>query len=241
MTIQHEQEYQFRTGDFDQFAHLQPASILDVFQDIAGVSAENTPGMGFEELKGKGLFWALTRVKYEVVATPPLHARVIAKTWPLAPTRMGFQREYTIHDLEGNLLVKGTSDWIVMDFEKRSFVSIKDIYDGPDDFSEERNFEKRIRKVHDFEPSGKAHRHTPGYAEIDVNGHVNNTKYANFVLDAIDLGESDFIEQFQIDYRQEVRKGQPLEIFTKREDKTIVAKGLNEEGTTCFMCQIMLA
>ena len=45
MTIKYEQTYQLRTGDFDRFAHLLPSSILDVFQDVAGVNAEIVPGM----------------------------------------------------------------------------------------------------------------------------------------------------------------------------------------------------
>mgnify|MGYP000450239005 CR=1 FL=1 len=56
MTIEYEQTYQLRTGDFDRFAHLLPSSILDVFQDVAGVNAENVPGMTWKAILRKAVF-----------------------------------------------------------------------------------------------------------------------------------------------------------------------------------------
>ncbi|MEF2845386.1 MAG: thioesterase, partial [Eggerthellaceae bacterium] len=67
MTIGYEQTYQLRTDDFDRYSRLQPASVLDVFQDVAGVSAELTPGMTWREITDAGLVWVVTRIKYEVL------------------------------------------------------------------------------------------------------------------------------------------------------------------------------
>lgn len=240
MTIAHEQEYQLRTGDFDRRAELQPSSVLDLFQDIAGISAEQTPGMTEKDMHERGIFWAVTRIKYEVVKMPALHQRVIAKTWPLAPTAMGFQREYLLSDLAGNVLVKGSSLWIMMDWGNRQFVSAKDIYDGPMDFSDEKNFAK-VKRLKDFETQDEPVRMRPAYTDIDVNGHTNNTKYANFALNAWVPDASDHIKTFQIDYRKEVRFGQDIDVFVKRENGTVLVKGSDAEGERMFSCLIELA
>ena len=241
MTIGHEQNYQLRTGDFDRFAHLQPAAVLDIFQDIAGVSADATPGMGYDELRERGIFWAVARIRFEIVETPSLHEQVVVRTWPLAPTRVGFQREYTIRALDGRMLVKGTSEWVAMDFDKRTFVSILDVYDGPQDFSEEKNFDTRTRKLRDFEATGPSLHLRPGYTDIDVNGHVNNTKYANFALDALQPGAEERMRSFQIDYRHEVHEGQELDILTARGQDVLDAKGVDPDGNVCFACRFVLA
>ncbi|MDY2723515.1 MAG: thioesterase [Coriobacteriales bacterium] len=240
MTIAHEQEYQLRTGDFDRRAELQPSSVLDLFQDIAGISAEQTPGMTEKEMHERGIFWAVTRIKYEIVKMPALHQRIIAKTWPLAPTAMGFQREYLLSDLDGNVLVKGSSLWIMMDWENRQFVSARDIYDGPMDFSDEKNFAK-VKRLKDFEVQEEPVRMRPAYTDIDVNGHTNNTKYANFALNAWVPGANDHIKTFQIDYRKEVRFGQDIDVFVKREDGTVLVKGSDAESERMFSCLIELA
>lgn len=241
MTIGYEQTYQLRTGDFDRYAHLLPSSILDVFQDVAGVNAEQVPGMTWKELSDVGLFWVVTRIKYEVVETPALHEQVIARTWPLAPTRLGFQRDYTMRKLDGSLLVKCSSDWILMDYKTRSFASARDFYNGPDDFSEEKVFDKKLRKIKTFEPEDEGTQFDVSFVDIDINGHVNNSKYPNFVLNALNLAEGETIKTFQIDYRHELRPGDKVTIHSKKEGNIITSLGMNPEGDCMFETQIELA
>ena len=241
MTIGYEQTYQLRTGDFDRYAHLLPSSILDVFQDVAGVNAEQVPGMTWKELSDAGLFWVVTRIKYEVVETPALHEQVIARTWPLAPTRLGFQRDYTMRKLDGSLLVKCSSDWILMDYKTRSFASARDFYNGPDDFSEEKVFDMKLRKIKTFEPEDEGTQFDVSFVDIDINGHVNNSKYPNFVLNALNLAEGETIKTFQIDYRHELRPGNKVTIHSKKEGNIITSLGMNPEGDCMFETQIELA
>ena len=236
MTIEYEQTYQLRTGDFDRFAHLLPSSILDVFQDVAGVIAENVPGMTWKELTDAGLFWVVTRIKYEVIETPQLHEQVIARTWPLAPTRLGFQREYTMRKLDGTPLVKCSSDWILMDYQTRSFASARDFYKGPQDFSEEKVFDKKLRKIKTFEPEDQGIEDVVSFVDIDINGHVNNSKYPNFVMNALELSENETIKTFQIDYRHELRLGDRVRVHSKRDGKTITSLGISVEGEHAGEC-----
>lgn len=245
MTIGYEQTYQLRTGDFDRYARLLPSSILDVFQDVAGVNAEQVPGMTWKELRDAGLFWVVTRIKYEVIETPALHEQVIARTWPLAPTRLGFQREYTMRKLDGSPLVKCSSDWILMDYETRSFASARDFYNGPQDFSEEKVFDKKLRKIKTFTPEDEGIKDSVSFVDLDINGHVNNSKYPNFVMNALNLAENEPIKTFQIDYRHELRFGDTVRIHSKQENNTIVSVGMatqgNMTGECMFATQIELA
>ena len=244
MSIGYEQTYQLRTGDFDRYTNLQPASVRDIFQDVAGVNAENVPGMTWKDLNEAGLFWVVTRLKYEVIETPALHEQVIARTWPLAPTRVGFQRDYTMRGLDGRMLVKCSSDWIMMDYATRSFVSAREFYensDGPDDFTDEKVFDKKLRKIRTFEPDDEGIQFKPDYTDIDLNGHVNNSKYANFVLNALNLQEDEAIRTFQIDYRHEIRPEHTITMHSKREENTITVMGMGPDGECMFASKIELA
>lgn len=232
MTIGYEQIYHLRTGDFDCRARLQPASVLDVFQDIAGLNAEDTPGMTTADMRGAGLLWVVTRIKYEVLATPSLHQEVRVRTWPLAPSRVGFQREYTMHSLNGELMVRSTSEWVMMDARERSFVSAREVYSGPDDFSTETAFPGKTRRNRGIAPEQATDEHVvePAYSDIDVNGHVNNTRYASWVLDALQLTEDEAIRSFQIDFRREVRIGDEVRVLTRRSEGGADAVGLDATG-----------
>ena len=73
---------------------------------------------------------------------------------------------------------------------------------------------------------------------MDINNHVNNTKYANYVLNAINPQNTDILKEFQIDYRKEVLEGTKLNIHHSKQDKTVLAKGQNDSGDIMFACKL---
>ncbi len=239
MDISLEHAYELRICDFDRYGRIQPASVLDIFQEIATVQAEDM-GIGRAAMLDKGLFWVVVRMKYEVVRQPHLHQRVIARTWPHSMTRLSFMRDYSLCSESGELLVKATSEWVVVDVQNRTFASIADFYDGPTDFCEERSFERKPKKIlslppADVEPSTIVVR----YTDVDMNGHANNAKYANYVVDAMDPGQDGAIRTFHIDYRHEVVQGQELHVRTAvADDGAIVCSGTDTQGNVCFACRI---
>lgn len=241
MTQALELDYRLRWMDFDRYGRLHPAPVLDMFQDVATVHAANM-GMSRDAMVARGVFWAVVRSKLEYVKAPAQLQGVTVRTWPHAPTRFSFQRDFTMRDAAGDLLVKASTEWVLMDLEARKFVSVKDYYDGPDDFDETRAIEGKLRKIADF-PEGNLPvvQVVPRFSDIDVNGHVNNARYANYIIDALDPGEKGSIKTLQIDYRHEVLPGVPLAMHTLVEDGRVLSKGVDEEGETAFAALIELA
>lgn len=236
MPLGMELDYRLRLLDFDRYGRIQPVSVLDVFQDLATIQAADM-GIGREDMMAKGVFWAVVRSKFEIVKPSRPYHVVHARTWPHTPTRFSFLRDFSMQDENGDLLVKATSEWVLMDVRERKFVSVKDYYDGPFDFYEDRSFDRKPRKVADFEEGNlPVHVITPRFSDIDVNGHVNNARYASYVVDALDLGEGDAIKTFQIDYRHEVLPDVPLSIHAFANDGQVLSKGVNAQGQIAFAC-----
>lgn len=238
MTLERELDYRLRWMDFDRYGRLQPASVFDIFQDAATIHA-NEMGMSRDAMVQRGVFWAVVRSKLEIVKAPEQCQAVKVRTWPHTPTRFSFLRDFTMRDAAGDLLVKAMNEWVLMDLESRTFVSVKDYYSGPDDFDETRAFEGKLRKIADFaEGNRPVVEIVPRYSDIDVNGHVNNARYANYVIDALNPDERGAMKTLQIDYRHEVLPGVPLAMHTLVEDGRVVSKGVNEQGETAFACLI---
>ena len=232
-----EKKYDLRTSDFDKFNNIKPSSVLDLFQDAAGRHAEKI-GVGYEEMKARSYFWVLIKIKFQIIEQPKTHQTVTVKTWPLAPNKFIYRREYCIEDEIGNKLVVGSSEWVVMNSVRRRLVSAPNLYPFSDGFYPEMNFEKKLERLDDFETDLAPYSITPGFSELDANNHVNNTKYANFVLDAINPKESFNIDVFQIDYRKEVFQGVKLDIYHAKNENHILAKGQDDEGNVMFSCKI---
>ncbi len=273
----YDMQYRLRSCDFDANGHIKPASVLDIFQDVAGWDVQELGWGSKDLLKNKGLLWVVVRTKYEVLAPVLEHSLVKAKTWTNTPSRFGFRREYLLENTDGAALIKSSSEWIMTDIKTRSFVSVADVWPEGGDKIKKVNFEGRIKKLRDFEvepeaeldakaesiaapgtkldtdaesstqakaspkTSSKPYPVLAANSMLDCNGHVNNTYYASWVMDAIDLPENETIKTLQIDYRKEVTLGQKIDIYSKRTGNKIQAKGMNEEGVRCFSAELELA
>ncbi len=231
--------YTLRAGDFDKFDRIKPSAVLDLFQDAAGQHAEEL-GVGFNALLERQYLWVLTRVKFKIISAPNRYQEVVIKTWPLAPNRLNYRREYCIEDKNGHKLIVGSSEWVIINSDTRRLLSVPDLYPFTDGFCEEVMFENKLHKVRDFEATGIPHTVNAGFSELDVNGHVNNTKYANYVIDAINPTKDDVLQSFQIDYRKEIMQGTQINIFCLKEDSVVSAKGQNNDGDIMFACKVEL-
>lgn len=241
MTLMCTRDYRLRWMDFDRYGRIEPAAVLDIFQDIATIHA-NEIGIGRDEMIAQGVFWAVVRQKYEIVREPEYYQVVTVRSWPHTPTRASFLRDYTMSDEQGELLVKATSEWVLVDVESRKLVSAKDRIAHLDGFVEDRCFERKPRKLPDFDIEGKtAHVVMPLYADIDLNGHVNNAMYGNYVVNALNPGKEGAVRAFQIDYRHEALFGEPLSVYANQEEGRITFKGVREDGAIAFAAAIDLA
>ena len=237
MNCLYQKEYSLRATDFDKYNRIKPTAVLELFQDAAGQHAEEL-GVSFEELIKRSYLWVLTRIRFKILAHPKISQKVILKTWPLQPTRLCYRREYCIENEQGERLITASSEWVIMHSERRRFVTDANLYSFTDGFHTETMFEGRLSKVGDFEAEGTPRIIHTGFSDLDANNHVNNTKYPNYVLDAIVPAEDDVLETFQIDYRKEVLEGAHLHIYHTRNEQEILAKGLGEQGDVMFACSL---
>ena len=239
MSMYMEKGYELRLCDFDRYGRIQPAALLDIFQEIATLQA-GTIGVGLEDMRRMGVLWVIVRMKYEVVREPHLHEHVVASTWPHSLSRFSFLRDFWLKSDTGELLVKATSEWVIVDAATHKFASIADYYQGPTEYHEERAFDEKPKKITQL-PGDEAEPilRVPSYSDVDMNGHVNNAKYANYIVDALEPGPEGSIRLFQIDYRQEALEGQELHIrVAPMDDGSLAAKGTNAEGQVVFTCRI---
>ena len=236
-------QYRLRTSDFDRYNRIKPAVVLDIFQDIAALQADDM-GVGFDRMVSRNVLWIIARTKIEIVRNPATHSVVSARTWPHSPTRLTFQRDYSLRDEAGELLAKASSEWMMMNAQTRALESIYDHYDpSGDEYSSDRAFEKKVRRSKPFpleEATAGPFEVMPPESDVDTNGHINNTCYITYVLDALELGADESVRTLQIDYRHEVYAGQRLKIMVKRDGHFILAQGLKADGEVAFSCEIEL-
>ena len=89
-----------------------------------------------------------------------------------------------------------------------------------------------------------ADRRAMHYSDTDVNGHVNNVRYADFICDALHmerLGPERFVSSLQVGYLAECQAGETLELYTGEQDGLWYVHGTDSGGKSRFDGAVTLA
>ena len=234
-----QKKYNLRANDFDKFGNIFPSAVLDLFQDAASQHAEEL-GAGFDKMLEKSLLWILVRMKFTILKMPSRYDEVIVKTWPIGNSKVTYRREYQILDLNGNEIIKGSSDWAIMHFNSRKLVLGENPYPFSEGFCGVLMHEGKLTKIKDFEYEENSYKINTAFSEVDMNNHINNTKYAAYILNSINPKDDFKIKTFQIDYRKETLPNETLDIYNKYEDDSILSKGINENSEIVFVSKMEL-
>jgi len=215
----------------DSLGNISPYEVFCLFQEAANIHGEML-GVSFEEMKSKNLLWVVSRTHYKVYSCANPGDEVVVTTWPLSPTRLGYEREYVICDTKGNVIIKGSSNWALIYADTRRLAIVENLY-NTDKLCEEQVFDQRIKRIRNFEGEKFNYTIVPDESMIDCNGHVNNTYYAQFAQNAL-VQLDGKIKAFQVDFHREVMCGQPLTMYTSSLESSALIKGENSDGELMF-------
>lgn len=80
------------------------------------------------------------------------------------------------------------------------------------------------------------------YSDTDINGHANNTKYADMACDALryERCSGQYISQVEINYVQEGFPGETLTLYSGKAEGAQYVRGLDEGGKPRFEVRMVL-
>lgn len=211
----HRKSFIVRTYEADLFNRLKISSLLNYMQETASEHA-NGLGFGYQQLKSANRFWVLSRILIELRGTITFDAEMVVETWPRDIDKFLAYRDYRFNDSTNSCFGSATTAWIMLDgrthrpvlFNSHEFnihrsqlapatSSIPDKLNAPEQFS------------------GSCQRAIT-YSDLDLNYHVNNSKYAEYIFDCFD---PEYLRNrlpisIQINFLKETRPGINLEILS---------------------------
>ncbi len=234
----YEEKFKLRINDYDNRDHIYLGAIMDLFQDVAGSHADLLH-IGYDDLIKNDLIWMILRNKVEIYNTKPKSDYIIVKTWPHVPGRVDMDRDYVIYSEDGELIAKGCSKWVICSYTTRKLIRAKDFNYHIDDFCENVNFDEPFDKVIFDDEYGnfKMGEIKTTFLDVDHNGHINNTKYLNYIFICVEEIQNKEIKKFQIDYLHELTKNSIVTIKYYQIGKTIFVKGISC-NQDCFVAKI---
>ena len=195
----------------DRFGRCRSASLLRFAQDAAGAHCMKL-GADWDTMAAKGLFWAVIRQRLEITRLPNLGETVTVKTWPMPTTRVAYPRATVGLDAAGNELFKVISLWVIMDIQSRTM--IRPVRSGVDVEGTVLGGELAAPAGLNFKDLPKETLRTVGFTELDVNGHMNNTRYIDWLCDLLpsDFHREHPMKAVTICYLNEALEGQQVHL-----------------------------
>ncbi|MGE4506951.1 MAG: acyl-[acyl-carrier-protein] thioesterase [Desulfovibrionaceae bacterium] len=182
--------------------------LLRHFQEAASIHADRL-SWGKDDLTTRGLAWVLARMYLTMERFPGPWEDILVRTWPSSRDKYQAKRDFSILDAEGRTLGQGTSSWVLMDIAARRMCSI------PADFDD--TFANPHPSILDFPGRRVAALKEPEHEaavlarleDLDLNGHVNNTHFPAWALEAVPpaFEQEHRLAALDIQIRAEVRRG----------------------------------
>lgn len=216
-----EEIVELRTRDCDLNGKWRFSAMLEEMQEVAGIHCAN---MGYPRsaLVAQGVVWVLVRNEIRMARYPMVGEKIRVGTFHMPTRHRLFPRYYLMTDEEGQQVGAASSIWALMSLETRESVSPESV--GmvlPDNSGTPVPFGLPAM-VPAVEGEEQVLTRVPVYTEIDVNQHVNNTRYADWMCNLLgtDLMKEKEIARMILEYHAEVLPGDEVTFrFARRDDR----------------------
>ena len=206
-------KHQFTVSEnhVDRFGRVKPSMLLYFVQEAAGQHCALL-AVDHDTLSHQHLFWAVTRNRVQITRLPRLGEKVYIETWPMPTTRVAYPRSVVAYDEKGEELFRSISLWVLMDDRTRAMIlpgKSGVIVDGT-----LTGTELSVPRAIVARPMGGSKICTVGYSLLDRNGHMNNTRYMDWISDLLPSAfhQNHSPREFTVCYLSESREGQQLEL-----------------------------
>ena len=193
---------------------LKPASFMDLAQEAANIHA-NILGFGYDRLIETRTAWVLSRMHIEFVRHPRWNEKVELSTWHKGPERLFYIRDFLMTGADGEVLVKATTSWLVLNIDTRRIVRSAEI--STEDICLENAIEKSCGKVQIPSACEKVYigDHIVSYSDVDLNGHTNNAMYLVWAMDAVGFAETSAspLKEVRINFNHETKPGEKVSLY----------------------------
>lgn len=248
MNQKYSQDITIACYETDAEQRLTLSALLNYAQDIAGFAADRL-GFGYDALITRNYAWILARQHFDILKAPHWKDKVTLLTWHKGIVGPFFIRDFQLVDVNGELLARGTSSWLVLDLENRSLVrneQIADILPKEPQCTEDAIVEPASKVVipRSLEQI-PVKEHKVVYSDIDSNRHVNNVRYMTWAIDCIDpeITMTRPVKACDINFNKEAHLGDTVTLMrccSTQEDGTLTyyVQGL-VDGKPSFVARIL--
>ena len=227
---------------FPEYTAACPAGVYQKKFSMTGLSGQVRPGdlaremekiteehlgilgLSRDKLKAEGKIWVIAWTQIHISRLPALGEQVILRIWPGRMKAMMQVRKYGFYTAHGDLLACASSLFVMMDANTRGFAApskilkylpVVEIPGEPDLPPMRLEFPAEL---------GETRQRTVAAEEIDLNGHMNNTHYLDWMNGLLE--DNRMPKSIWVQYIKELMEGQEVALHYKMQDGTLYVRGV---------------
>ena len=204
------EELLLRSKDVDMFRRLRTSELFRLLQE-ASIRHTEQLGMGRDKTLDRGILWVLLMQRAEIARMPEYDERIVLKSWPGKTMHLLFPRYYSLETANGERLIKASALWSLVDqktrkvvFPEKYGVVIDGVVTGEEIAMPGAVKKGECDKTRDF---------TVPYSFVDLNGHMNNTRYFDLAEDCVGAAAAGrLLKGIAVEYQNEARLDETLHL-----------------------------
>lgn len=229
LTYQMKMKIPFDMADMN--GHIKLPDVILLSLQVSGMQSIELGVSDKDILEEHNLVWIITDYDIEVVRLPRFAEEITIETEALSYNRLFCYRRFTIYDEAGQDLIHMMATFVLMDRDSRKVHAVEPEIVAP----YQSEFSKKLLRGPKYQslenPISKDY-HVRFY-DLDMNGHVNNSKYLNWIFEVMG---ADFLTHYipkkiNLKYVKEVRPGG---VITSAVERTGLESkhGVTSDGVT---------
>ncbi len=209
-------------------------SVLFGWLQEAAIAHTEALGMGRDKTLDRGVLWVLGLTTAQIARTPSYDEEVVLRSWPGKTMHVLFPRYCAIDAAGGEPLVRACALWTLVDAKTRKLV-----------FPERYGIELPGVTTGDEIPIPSAPRPLPQtesrpftvpYSYVDLNGHMNNTRYFDLAEDMLPAAAAGRpLTAVTAEFSREARFGETFTLRLGGDGARFYLTGEAEQGTVFRM------
>lgn len=232
------EEYIINVHDADLNGIVSVSGLLRYMQDTANLQMAGE-GPSFDELFAGGHSFVLSRMGISIYAPLHAHETIRSQSWAVASRGMTFNRCYRIYRGD-DIVAEASSAWALLNTKEHRLCRAGEI---PLHYSEDEALEldlpARFRMPPEVQLNLMGER-TILYADVDQNGHLNNTRYPDILCSYLPNMHHSRVISMVISFASEAPLGETEKIYCGEYDGTYYVRSVRPSGAINAEAEILL-
>jgi len=218
-----EEKVRVATYECDFNGKWKPASFFQHMTEAAHLHATQL-GAGYRELIRNDLAWVHARMKVKFLRFPLIDEIITIQTWPKTiQQKLFFVRDFELLDQNREQIAVATSAWLIINTKTRRLVPVQRLDLNLPSLEGRHGLNETLEKINLPPGTEACLRRRAGYSSVDVVGHVNNSRYPEWICDAF---PTQYYQDHQFDWMQINYNHETL----PEEEVSLFKESLNQNG-----------